>query len=458
MHENRSGRQTCARWFVEVGTIQVVGERPELPKRYAPVLIHPRDFITSAYAPEMLTKDLIRAGHARSIAGARWLIRARPLDYLLAASEGCARLPVVGRRLEPLGAITAMAAWGARQLPEFTRSTLRPRPVRSPQATTMPVADPNVVARLALSGIVAADRLAEWPAPTRISPLLKGRQQRRRFLHTPSVRYGAAPGQVLDVWRRREPTTAGPAPVLLFIPGGAWVVGSRMLQGYTLMAEMAAHGWVCLSVGYRVSPHHRWPRHVQDVKTAVAWARANVDQYGGDRRFVAVAGCSAGGHLSALTALTVGDSTFEAELGPDADTSVDAAVGIYGRYDWEDRSTIERERFVDFLEKIVVQKRYSRHRHIYRAASPVARLHAQAPPLLIVHGSADTVIPVAQAHHFVERARATSRAPVGYLELPGAGHGFDMLDGSRTATATAAIRLFLNEIHQARQLATTAAV
>ena len=234
MHENRSGRQTCTRWFFQGRHDPVVGERPELPKRYPPVQIHPRELMTSAYAPEMLTKDLIRAGHARSIAGARWLLRARPLDYLLAASEGCARLPVVGRRLEPLGAITAMAAWGARQLPEFTRSTLRPRPFRSPQATTMPVADPNVVARLALTGIVAADRLAEWPAPTRISPLLKGRQQRRRFLHTPSVRYGAAPGQVLDVWRRREPTTAGPAPVLLFIPGGSMGGGQPNVTGLHL--------------------------------------------------------------------------------------------------------------------------------------------------------------------------------------------------------------------------------
>jgi acetyl esterase/lipase len=71
-----------------------------------------------------------------------------------------------------------------------------------------------------------------------------------------------------------------------------------MLQGYALMAELAAQGWVCLSIGYRVSPRHRWPRHVMDVKAAVAWARANVQHFGGDPNFVAIAGCSAGGHLS----------------------------------------------------------------------------------------------------------------------------------------------------------------
>ena len=116
------------------------------------------------------------------------------------------------------------------------------------------------------------------------------------------------PAQVLDVWRRKD--LPGPAPVLIFVPGGAWVHGSRMLQGYALMTHLAEQGWVCLSVDYRVSPHHRWPPHITDVKAAVAWARANVDRFGGDRDFVAIAGCSAGGHLAALTGLTPDDPDF----------------------------------------------------------------------------------------------------------------------------------------------------
>jgi acetyl esterase/lipase len=397
------------------------------------------------------TKSSVRHPRIRVIAHAKWLVRARPLDYLLAASMGCAGLPLIGRHLKPLGAITAIGAFACRQFPEFARATVRSRSTPTSRARPAHVVDPNAVARQALDGIVAADRLTDgWPAPTRVSPLVSGARQRRRYLHTPSVRYGDSPRQLLDVWRQKELTT-GPAPVLVFVPGGGWVVGSRLLQGYALMGELAAQGWVCLSIGYRVSPHHRWPRHVMDVKAAVAWARANVQDFGGDPNFVAIAGCSAGGHLSMLTALTPGDPAFGAELAGGADTSVDAAVGIYGRYDWEDRSTPERDRFVDFLERIVVRKRFSRHRDIYRAASPLARLHPHTPPLLVVHGSSDTVIPVAQAREFVEMARATSQSPVGYLELPGAGHGFDMLDGARTAAANRAISLFLNEVHRARR-------
>lgn len=241
-----------------------------------------------------------------------------------------------------------------------------------------------------------------------------------------------------------------PAPVLIFVPGGAWVHGSRAIQGYAVLSRLAAQGWVCLSIDYRVAPHHRWPRHILDVKTAIAWARANVDKFGGDRNFIAVAGCSAGGHLSALAGLTANDPQYQAELPEGSDTSVDAVVGIYGRYDWEDRSTPERARFVDFLERVVVQRTIDRHPEVFRDASPIQRVTRNAPPFLVIHGSRDCVIPVEQARSFVERLRAVSRSQVGYLELPGAGHGFDLLDGARTGPTAHAIALFLNQVHRSR--------
>jgi acetyl esterase/lipase len=256
---------------------------------------------------------------------------------------------------------------------------------------------------------------------------------------------------LLDVWRPKE-LPVEPAPVLIFVPGGAWVHGSRLLQGYALMSHLAEMGWVCLSIDYRVAPHHRWPAHITDVKTAIAWARANVDKFGGDRNFVAIAGCSAGGHLSALAGLTPNDPEMQSELPDGSDTSVDAVVGIYGRYDWEDRSTPERVRFVDFLERVVVRRKISKHPEVFRSASPIARIHKSAPPFLVIHGTGDSVIPVEQARRFVEKLRAASRSVVSYVELPGAGHAFDMTDGARTGSMATAIGLFLNQIHRNRTL------
>lgn len=388
------------------------------------------------------------------VSRARWLLRARPGDYMLALSVATASLPVVGRRLEPLGGITAMGVWGYRVMPDFlstsAKSWLTPgigEIRKAERDKTQAVLD------AALRGIVSGKDLEiQWPAPERTPPLRKA-MQHRRYLHRTSVRYGKHPLQVLDVWRRKD-LPVRPAPVLVFVPGGAWVHGGRTLQGYALMSQLAELGWVCLSVQYRVAPHHHWPAHITDVKTAIAWARANVDKFGGDRNFIAVAGCSAGGHLSALAGLTGNDPAMQAELPADSDTSVDAVVGIYGRYDWEDRSTVERDRFVDFLERVVVQRRIDRHPEVFRDASPIARVHPEAPPFLVIHGSNDRVIPVAQARSFVERLRSVSRSVVSYVELPGAGHGFDLTDGARTGAMATAVGLFLNQVHHNRMIAT----
>ncbi|MGV0790830.1 alpha/beta hydrolase fold domain-containing protein [Mycolicibacterium sp. XJ1819] len=383
---------------------------------------------------------------------AEWLLRARPADYMLAMSVASASLPVIGKHLEPLGAAAAMSVWGYRHLPEFfgatAKSWLSPG---NAELRRTEVGSTHAVTDAALRGIVnATDLDIEWPRPERMPPLWKMREHRRNVYRS-SVRYGPLPSQLLDVWRPKE-LPVEPAPVLIFVPGGAWVHGSRMLQGYALLSHLAEQGWVCLSIDYRVAPHHRWPAHLTDVKTAIAWARANVDKFGGDRNFVTIAGTSAGGHLAALAGLTANHPEMQDELAEGSDTSVDAVIGVYGRYDWEDRSTAERARFMDFLERVVVGRRSAKHPDIFRMASPIAQVHADAPPFLVIHGSADSVIPVAQARVFVERLRAASRSVVSYVELPGAGHGFDMIDGARTGSTATAIGLFLNQIHRNRSL------
>lgn len=378
----------------------------------------------------------------------RWLMEAGPSDYLLAMSVGATSLPVVGKHLEPLGGMTAMSIWGVRVMPEFVSAAAKSWFTPGiGEAKKQERDQANAVAQAALRGVVNTEALdTEWPEPDRTPPVWKALEHRRNVYRS-SVRYGDHPSQVLDVWRSKD-LPAQPAPVLIFLPGGAWVHGSRILQGYALMSHLAEMGWVCLSIDYRVAPNNRWPQHITDVKTAIAWARANVDKFGGDRNFVAISGTSAGGHLAALAGLTANDPEMQADLPEGSDTSVDAVIGIYGRYCWEDRSTVERARFVDFLERVVVNRKIDKHPEVFRKASPLARVHSDAPPFLVVHGSGDTVIPVKQARDFVEKLKRVSRSVVSYVELPGAGHGFDMTDGARTGPMATAIGLFLNQVHR----------
>jgi acetyl esterase/lipase len=355
---------------------------------------------------------------------------------VIASTRLYSSLPIVGKHLEPFAGLTAMALYGHHYAPATVRAMVTRRMGGDP---------------------APANRAGEAVATdqgSRVPPYLRFRAQRQRCLYRSAVRYGDHPAQLLDVWRR--PNLPPDAPVLLFVPGGAWVQGSRVLQGHTLLHHLVKQGWVCLTMDYRVSPVHRWPRHIADVNAAIAWARANVDKYGGDRNFIAVAGCSAGGHLAALAGLTAGDPAFRGELTDDADTSVDAVVGIYGRYDWQDRSTATRRNFQSFLERVVVGCRQSRHPGIFAAASPLARIHEDAPPFFLIHGEQDTIIPVDEARNFGEELRAVSRNPVEYSEIPRAGHAFDLVDTTHAQRLAVEVREFLTDVRD-RQLENGAA-
>ena len=382
--------------------------------------------------------------------------RAEPLDYALACCDAAAAVPMLGKYLESLGTLTAVGAWvGRNACGSAAWLSGAAAQISGRHSGTPP--EPGALEALsaaALAGLVAADApVAPWPAPNGVAPFLRARTLRSRYLYRRAVPYGDAPQQVLDVWRRPD-LPRGHAPVLVFVPGGAWLHGGRQLQGYSLMSHLAERGWVCVSVQYRVAPRHPWPRHIRDVRAAVAWARAHIDEFGGDPRFVAVAGCSAGAHVAALTGLTPHDADFNAELAPDADPSVDAVVSLYGRYDWMDRSTRERDEFVRFIEKIVVRRSKEGHHDIFENASPIARVHPDAPPFLVIHGDSDHVIPVGEAHAFVQRLRSVSRSTVTYFEIPGAGHGFDLTNPHSTHAAVHATSDFLEAIRRNHHRAT----
>ena len=108
----------------------------------------------------------------------------------------------------------------------------------------------------------------------------------------------------LDVYRSRLAPPEQRRPVMVYIHGGAWMIGDKREQGKPMMYELVARGWVCVAINYRLSPKATWPDHIVDVKRAVAWVKEHIAEYGGDPRFVAVSGGSAGGHLCALLALT----------------------------------------------------------------------------------------------------------------------------------------------------------
>lgn len=262
-----------------------------------------------------------------------------------------------------------------------------------------------------------------------------------------AVRYGPhGRANTLDIWRRRDLPRDGRAPVLVHIPGGGWVLGWRRGQAYPLLSYLAATGWVCVSIDYRVSPAHTWPDHIVDVKRALAWVKQNISAVGGDPNFVAVTGGSAGGHLAALAALTPNDPAFQPGFA-DVDTSVVAAVPVYGRYDWFSTDGAGRAEFIGFLERFVVKRRQADDPQIFLDASPVNRLSPDAPPFFVLHGCDDSLIPVCEAREFAMVLDEASNSPVAYAELPGAQHAFDVFGSPRARHSAAAIGRFLSWVY-----------
>jgi acetyl esterase/lipase len=283
--------------------------------------------------------------------------------------------------------------------------------------------------------------MTETPAP-RQAGLLRTMWWLRRKYSQYTVQYGPHRANTADIWRRPDLPLDGKAPVLLQVPGGAWMIGNRRPQSYPLMSEMAERGWVCVSIGYRISPKHAWPAHIIDVKQALAWVKEHIAEYGGDPGFVAITGGSAGGHLSSLAALTPGDPQWQPGF-EDADTSVVAAVPVYGRYDWFSFDGPGRKEMMNILQRFVVKKRFKAEPQVFRDASSLTRVNADAPPFFVLHGTDDTLIPVVEGRQFVAALREVSKAPVAYAEIPHAQHAFDFFGSAHGHYTAEAIAHFL---------------
>jgi len=235
------------------------------------------------------------------------------------------------------------------------------------------------------------------------------------------------------------------APVLLQVHGGAWILGNKEEQGVPLMQHLAGKGWICVAINYRLAPRSPWPAHAVDVKKAIHWIRENIASYGGDPDYIAITGGSAGGHLTALTALTPNTPEWQPGF-EDADTSVQLAIPHYGVYDMAGSTGTKAATLLrdGFLAAWVMKKTWKDDPEVFEDASPILRITPEAPDFFVIHGAHDTLVPVDQARQFVARLRDTSKRTVVYAELPGAQHAFDVFPSIRSAHIVRAIDRYLH--------------
>ncbi len=181
-------------------------------------------------------------------------------------------------------------------------------------------------------------------------------------------------------------------PGVVIIHGGGWKGGIKDAgREINIGTTLATHGYVCLSIDYQLhdpaSPTSCWPQNLHDCKTAVRWLRANSERLHLDVDHIGVIGGSAGGHLASMVGVTGAETGLD-PAGPYGEQSckVSCVVNMYGPGDlanWKDISALRTTR--------------AKSPELYQQFSVLTHLDKADPPFLILHGTADKTVEVAQS-------------------------------------------------------------
>jgi len=275
------------------------------------------------------------------------------------------------------------------------------------------------------AGAKAKGPAAAKPAAKQAEALPRGVRADKDIPYVP----GDDKAQRLDLYLP-EPAAETPLPLIVCIHGGGWRGGSK---AWCPMLYMVGRGYAVASVEYRFSQQAVFPAQIQDCQAAIRWLRANSQKYHFDPQRIGVIGASAGGHLVALLGTAGGKQSF-APIGGNDDQSdrVQAVCDYYGPTDF---STVMQQAADDPNVKNIFQFNtpsdpYSgligvnlgSDQQKSDAVSPVHYVSQDNPPILILHGTHDALVPYAQSTELVAALKAKG-VDVLLQTLPGSGHG-----------------------------------
>ncbi|MDB5736193.1 MAG: alpha/beta hydrolase [Alphaproteobacteria bacterium] len=212
--------------------------------------------------------------------------------------------------------------------------------------------------------------------------------------------YGPDPRQKLDVYVPQG--LKGPAPVLLFIYGGAWSSGRR--DAYLALGQaFATKGIVTVVADYRLYPQVKYPAFVEDAAGALAWVHGHIAEHGGDPGRIFVSGHSAGAYNAVMLAA---EPKFIEAAGGKPDW-IRGVIGIAGPYD-----------FLPLTEPQYIDIFHGAHNE---DAMPINHVDGKRPPMLLVAGDADATVGPGNSDRMAARLKSFgNQAQV--IKYPGVGH------------------------------------
>jgi acetyl esterase/lipase len=246
-----------------------------------------------------------------------------------------------------------------------------------------------------------------------------------RPLPSQTVRFATVDGVDLhaDLFLPDRPASA-PRTAVLYLHGGGWSGGER---GYArAWADFfTARGYPVISLDYRLFPPATGLKAPADVRCGIAWVKAHAATHGIDPDQLILFGESAGGHLATLVAYAAGDARLPSSCDA-ADTSVKAVISFYAPSDLAAHAAHRpgTRRTLESFTGAPLEGNAS----LYALLSPLTHVSAGAPPTLLVHGGADTVVPPEASQALAARLAQAGVAHQRFT-LPYAEHAFDVWDG-----------------------------
>ena len=221
-------------------------------------------------------------------------------------------------------------------------------------------------------------------------------------------------------------------PLIVFVQGSAWN-RQDLYKVIPRMSRFVRKGYAVACVEYRESACAVWPAQLIDVKTSVRYMKANADLFGIDKNRVAIMGNSSGGHLSLMTALTMGFNEFDDGLYPEESDAVKCCVDLYGPSDLTCINKAPRSKFFSEIPLSISAEGMllggidpEKDTEPALKASPVSYVDKdrELPPFLIMHGDEDGMVPFDQSRRIYEKLRDNGKRAELYKVL-GAGHGLE---------------------------------
>jgi acetyl esterase/lipase len=212
----------------------------------------------------------------------------------------------------------------------------------------------------------------------------------------PDIVYATVNGYPLHAQLSYPKNPAGLLPAIMHIHGGGWIKGSYKFN----TVAMARNGYFGISIEYRLDDVAPWPAQIEDCKLAVRWLRANAARYHVDPNRIGVFGESAGGHLVACLATMADQTPYDVGDYPGVSSAVQAVVDFFGPTDFT-RADKYSPPAIEMTEQLLGVS-YTEDPAAWKSASPVFFVKAGDPPVLIVQGAADGLVPPAQSIEFDE--------------------------------------------------------